>query len=74
MLTIEEQERRAYISGNVELANALGAAMDLESDRVEEAEHDARELRREVDDLEKQLQVADERIAELEQELEDARA
>lgn len=74
MLTIEEQERRAYISGNVELANALGAAMDLESDRVEEAEHDARELRREVDDLEEQLRVADERIAELEQELEDARA
>ena len=74
MLTIEEQERRAYISGNVELAAALGAATDLESDRVEEAEHDARELRREVDDLEEQLQVADERIAELEAELEDARA
>lgn len=74
MLTLEEQERRAYISGNTELAGALGASMDLESDRVDEAEHDARELRREVDDLEEQLQVADERIAELEQELEDARA
>lgn len=74
MLTIEEQERRAYISGNVELAAALGASMDLESERVDEAEHDARELRREVDDLEEQLQIADERIAELEAELADARA
>lgn len=74
MLTIEEQERRAYISGNVELAAALGASMDLESERVGEAEHDARELRREVDDLEEQLQTADERIAELERKLEDARA
>lgn len=74
MLTPEEQERRAYISGNVELAAAIGASIDLESDRVEEAEHDARELKREVDDLSEQLQIADERIAELEQELEDARA
>lgn len=73
MLTIEEQERRAYISGNTELAAALGASMDLESERVDEAEHDARELKREVEDLEEQLQVADERIAELEQELADAR-
>lgn len=74
MLTLEEQERRAYINGNVELAAAIGASIDLESERIEEAEHDARELKREVDDLTEQLQVADERIAELEQELEDARA
>ena len=59
MLTVEEQERRAYISGNVELAAAFGASMDL---------------KREADALEEQLQVADERIAELEQELADARA
>lgn len=74
MLTLEEQERRAYINGNVELAAAIGASIDLESERIEEAEHDARELKRKVDDLTEQLQVADERIAELEQELEDARA
>lgn len=74
MLTPEEQERRAYINGNVELAAAIGASIDLESERIEEAEHDARESKREVDDLTEQLQVADERIAELEQALEDARA
>lgn len=28
MLTLEEQERRAYISGNTQLADALGAVMD----------------------------------------------
>ncbi len=73
MLTLEEQERRAYITGNVELANALGASIDAESGRVEEAEHYARELKREVDDLSYQIAAADERIAELEAQL-DARA
>lgn len=71
MLTIEEQERRAYISGNIELAAALGASIDAESGRVEEAEYAARELQREVDDLSEQVAIADERIAELEAQLDE---
>lgn len=74
MLTIEEQERRAYISGNVELAAALGATTDLESERAEELEHDNRMLNSELSDTCDELDVARNRIAELEQELEDARA
>ena len=73
MLTLEEQERRAYVEGYVAWAGVLALAIDAESERLDEAEHDARELKREVDDLEDQLQAADERIAELEAELEDAR-
>lgn len=48
MLTLEEQERRAYISGNTELAAALAAAVDAENERddLQEAldyERDSRE-------------------------------
>lgn len=74
MLTIEEQERRAYISGNVELAAALGASIDFESDRVGELEHDNEALSSELSDTCDELDAARDRIAELEAELEDARA
>lgn len=59
-LTLEEQERRAYISGNTELAAALAAALDAQGtgvelthaqDRIEELEDRIRELEDEVSDL-----------------------
>jgi hypothetical protein len=31
-LSLEEQERQAYIDGNTHLAEALGACIDLEND------------------------------------------
>ncbi len=43
MLTLEEQERAAYIRGDVALANVLGAAADLEYVNAE--------LETEVEDL-----------------------
>lgn len=65
MLTLEEQECRAYIAGNVELAAALGAAIDVESERVEELEHEVSmrddeiaSLRAQLDDLELELHLA----------------
>ncbi len=73
MLTIEEQERRAYISGNVELAAALGATIDAESERVGELEHDNEMMSAELRDTSEELDAAHDRIAELEQALEDAR-
>jgi hypothetical protein len=74
MLTIEERERRAYISGNVELAAALAAGIGFESGLVEELEHDNRMLSSELSDTCDELNAARDRIAELEAELEDARA
>ena len=35
MLTIEEQERQAYASGNTALADALGQVIDLENEACE---------------------------------------
>lgn len=35
MLTIEEQERQAYASGNTALADALGQVIDLENQACE---------------------------------------
>lgn len=60
MLTLEEQERRAYISGNTELAAALGAALDAEHHEVElnEAQQRIEELEDEVADLEDRLDEA----------------
>lgn len=59
MLTLNELERRAYISGNVELANAYGAQMDSESEQIEELEHEVRHLKETVDNLEAELLECD---------------
>ena len=58
MLTLEEQERRAYIAGNAELAAALAIAIDGESEEVEELEHEVRQLKQQVVDLEAELEDA----------------
>jgi hypothetical protein len=43
MLSLEEQERRAYISGDVRLAAALRAVVDLD-DHCQPDETDAEEI------------------------------
>ena len=57
--TIDERERLAYISGNVELAAVLGEIIDGDSEALKyellDAEHDIAMLQLEVDDLYLQL-------------------
>lgn len=55
MLTLEEQERAAYIRGDVALATVLGAALDAENDAL--AQENAR-LREEVRELEDMIDEA----------------
>ena len=55
MKTIDERERLAYISGNVELAAVLDEIIDGDSEALQDellaAEHDVAMLQLEVDDL-----------------------
>lgn len=58
MLTIEEQERRAYIAGNMQLADALGTVLDADSEEGETTQMQderIRELERDLDDAEDEL-------------------
>ena len=69
-LTLEEQERRAYISGDVGLASALGGEdgyLSVESERIEELEHEVRMLKDEVECFETQLVDAWARVDSLEE-------
>lgn len=59
MLTLEELERRAYISGNVELAAAYATAINVESEQVLELEHEVRHLKEAVENLEAELDECD---------------
>lgn len=59
MLTLDELERRAYISGNTELAAAYATAIDLESEKAEELEHEVRHLKETIDSLESELSECD---------------
>lgn len=74
MLTIEEQERRAYISGNVELAAALAAIDEDGRESEDELRHDRDMMSAELRNTTEELDAAHARIAELEAEIEDARA
>lgn len=57
-LTLEERERRAYIEGDAALASALGAALDCESDAIDELQHEVESLKYDVQSLEQQLEDA----------------
>lgn len=75
MLTLEERERRAYIEGRTGeaalLAHCLEGDGDLAAD-VQHAEEAAKESEKEADQLRDELQTADDRIAALESELDQA--
>ena len=71
MLTLEERERRAYITGNVELAAALAESVDVVSDEVDELRHENGMLKAELADTEDELDVANGRIAELEAQIDE---
>ncbi len=61
MKTLEERERLAYISGNVELAAVLGEIIDGDSEALKDmlldAEHEIAMLQLEADDLYLQLKA-----------------
>ena len=61
-LSLEEQERRAYIDGNTYLAQALGACIDLENE-LSDARHALRESLDFItdDDLSKRIETILER-------------
>lgn len=71
MLTLEEQERRAYISGNAQLADALAFAIDMESEAIKEASHDARYWKEECESAQEALEDAEEAAARAEASLAD---
>jgi urocanate hydratase len=71
MLTLEEQERRAYISGNTQLAAALGAQIDVNDKAIEEASHDARYWKEECESAQEALEDAEEAAAKAEASLAD---
>lgn len=55
MLTLEERERRAYISGRTEEAALLAVVIDNESEQVKELEYEIRSLKDEVRELQDEL-------------------
>ena len=57
MKTLEERERLAYISGNVELAAVLGEIIDGDSEALCECEHEVNMLKLEIDDLRYELEA-----------------
>lgn len=57
MLTLEERERRAYITGDLQLAAVLGEAIDAESERIENLKWENEHLRDRVNELESEPQV-----------------
>lgn len=59
MLTLEEQERRAYISGQTELAEALRLAIKADSDAVRDLKGEVESLKKEVERLEARLWEAE---------------
>lgn len=61
MLTIEEQERRAYITGNTQLAAALGSVLDADSEEGEMIQM----LGERINDLERDLDAAEEELVDL---------
>jgi predicted nucleic acid-binding Zn-ribbon protein len=70
MRTLEELERHAYISGSTELAGAYARAMDVESEQVDELEHEIRGLKDEVSALEDVRADLEEQLADAETKLE----
>lgn len=79
-LTLEERERRAYITGNVELAEVLGGEIDAVDDRIAELESEVESLKDEVksieaerDEFERECNTAEDRAAALERENEEIR-
>lgn len=56
MMTLDEMERRAYVSGNTELSVVLGAAIDLSRLATDGHEADVCEdVCEEADDIEREL-------------------
>lgn len=73
MLTLEEQERRAYISGNVREAELLARCIDGDADLVsdvEQAEDQAKQAERDADNLRDDLERAEDQVADLKREVE----
>lgn len=62
MLTLEEQERRAYISGDMRTAEVLAHAIDGD----DELSADRQLFEKQRDSVQEELDAANERIAELE--------
>ena len=71
--TLQEQEREAYITGHVFMADLLALAADAEAnaeeDTIANLETDIEDLRTEVDTLEIELADETERRKELQAEL-----
>lgn len=75
-LTLQEQERRAYISGDVGRAALLALAIDGDDDVAREAQwarEQVNEAGREAELLRDDLVAAEDRIAALESQLTDLR-
>lgn len=80
-LTLEEQERRAYICGNVVLAAALAHAIDGIDEKNAELEEEVADLKqtndrvqKAADDLEEELHQVEEKVLDLRGENEDLKA
>jgi predicted nuclease with TOPRIM domain len=76
-LTLEERERRAYISNSPDHP-LLCEAMDTENDALDELRHerdmaqgDANDMSQQRDELEKELEVSEEKVHTLTNEVED---
>jgi chaperonin cofactor prefoldin len=50
-MTLEEQERLAYISGDTRTAQLLAQALDKDNDRVEDLEDEVKRLEYDIEEM-----------------------